>query len=173
MLIQKQLATVIAYGSSDAHMYRMCLEVCNYQVKVIWIGSIEELKQTFNDSSVTDDMIVIDAHGDEEKGFVAEGDEMFSFADIASAKGLQGKTILSTACYSGTTEFAKSFKSASVKSYVAPVDGVTGPVSIMFITSLFYSLNKTAFYPELEKMTWEESVAEAVKLSSDEWSVTT
>jgi len=169
-MIKKQRVTAIAFGSSDIYTYRLCLEACNYEVRTIWTGSKEELLYTFSDASATDEIIIIDAHGDEKKGFVGE-DETVTFAEIAASKGLEGKIVVSTSCYSGTEEFIRSFNSAEIKSYVAPVDGVTGPSSIIFITNLFYQLNKTAFYPESDSSSWEEALKKAVKLSEGDWVV--
>jgi len=169
MYTPKPTATIIAYDSLDAHTYRLCLEACNYHTEVIWVGSHEELKQIFNNSSTTKDIIVIDAHGDPNIGFVADSEENFTFADISAATGLQNKKIISTACYSGTSHFLDSFKQAGVETYVAPINAVSTPASIIFLTRLFYHLNKSAFYPEVATTNWNGAVIEAIGTNLDVW----
>jgi len=168
MLISKPRVTIIAYDSSDAHTYRNCLETCNYHVDVIWIGSYEELMAVFNDANATSDTIIIDTHGDSDKGFVSDSNPTFTFADIANTKGLFGKRVVSTACDSGTDRFVESFNKAGTSAYVAPKKEVGGPETIIFLTTFFYNLNKTTFYPDVEPSDWSK-VSQMKEVWGEDW----
>ncbi len=170
MLIPKKLATIVSYESNDAHVFRECLEACNYRTDVIWIGSREEFLSVLNDPRTTNEIIIIDCHGDPEKGFVTDIEEPVGFHEISALKGLEGKNVIGAACFAGTERFIKAFKESRVASYVGASGNISAPSIILFITTLFYALNRGTFYPELGGVLWKKAVEETMqKFGQDDW----
>ncbi|KKT85912.1 MAG: hypothetical protein UW85_C0010G0003 [Parcubacteria group bacterium GW2011_GWA1_Parcubacteria_45_10] len=170
MPIPKKSATIVVYESPDGHVIRECLEACNYRTDVIWIGSREEFLSVLNNPRTTNDIVVIDSHGDPEKGFVTDMEKPVGFDEISALKGLQGKNVVGAACFMGVQGFTEAFKKAGVGSYVGASDNISTPSIILFITTLFYSFTRGSFYPELGDVSWKKAVEEAVqKFKEDSW----
>lgn len=162
--------TIVSYESNDAHVFRECLEACNYRADVVWIGSREEFLSVLNDSQATDNIVVIDCHGDPEKGFMTDTEEPIGFQDISALKGLKGKNVIGAACFSGAESFIEAFKKSGVASYIGASGNISAPSIILFITTLFYAFNRGTFYPELGDMTWKKAMEDAAqRFGQDGW----
>ncbi|WP_426125613.1 hypothetical protein [Pararhizobium sp. PWRC1-1] len=76
--------------------------------------------------------------GDIDTGMLVDGS--LPAGALAGAIRLSAKTVISTACVTGTDAFGEAFLAAGARAYVAPADFPDGAAVPLFLHGLFYEL---------------------------------
>jgi hypothetical protein len=138
--LAKEDVTVVSVGDVlEATAIRTLLEGFNYRVTVHWVGSRKELLMLLAGSIRTDDTIVLSCHGGD-AGIHVPDEAPLSAVELQEVARLEGKTVISLGCLTGSAAFAAAFKTAGVAHYVAPTDYPEGRAALNFASNLFFLL---------------------------------
>lgn len=131
---------VIGNVGKEAEALRATLEYFDYRVDTHLIGSKQEVLKIMRCEITTHDLVIICCHGDE-KGILMDGEPQLVFSEIEQNCKMEGKTVISTGCLTGTKLMADSYISSGVLNYIAPRDYIDANSSLMFLYQLFFSLH--------------------------------
>lgn len=133
---------ILSDVGKEAESLRSTLEYFNYRVDTHWIGSKKELLKILKCEIPTQDLVVINGHGDE-KGILMRNEEhRLKSTEIELNCKMKGKTVICTGCLTGTKKLADAFLTGGVINYIAPTDYIDGNSSLMFLYQLFFFLQK-------------------------------
>ncbi|WP_426228055.1 hypothetical protein [Pararhizobium sp. DWP3-4] len=142
---------IVALGDSgEALLIRAILENLGAAVVLHLPGTPGDAIKCLQRQENDPEYIILSGHGDE-NGFVLG--EFISDIDtgmlvdgslpagaLAGAIRLPAKTVISTACVTGTDAFGEAFLAAGARAYVAPADFPDGAAVPLFLHGLFYEL---------------------------------
>jgi hypothetical protein len=83
--------------------------------------------------------VILACHG-EPDGILVRDEPAVRPPDIQHRASLQGKTLVSLGCLTGSPSFVEAFKAAGVTHYIAPIDYPDGRAATAFVSSLFFLL---------------------------------
>jgi hypothetical protein len=138
--LAKEDVTIISVSDViEATAIRTLLEGFNYRVTVHWVGSRKELLMLLDGSIGTDGTIVLSCHG-VDAGIYVPGEAPLGAEEVQEVSRLEGKTVISLGCLTGSPAFATAFKTAGVAHYAAPTDSPEGRAALNFASNLFFLL---------------------------------
>lgn len=153
--MEKRTVTIVDVDDTlESAALRAVLENLNYRVTVHWTGSRKELLKIVGGEIETDEMVIVSCHGKPD-GIQVPDEAPLSPEELGASGRLDGKTVISTGCVTGTPAFAEAFKKAGADHYVAPVDYPDGSAALAFVTNLFLLLS------------YDTDLAEAVQRAAD------
>jgi hypothetical protein len=151
--------SVVAIGAaSEAALIRSALESLGAAVHLHLIGTPDDLLRVLAMGDAAPRFIVLSAHGDD-MGFVfgdygpgidiaaLEHGSMSAHA-ISGRIRLPGRTVVSTACGTGSDAFAAAFLQGGVADYIAPRGYPEGADAAIFVHLLFHQLLTRGRTPE-------------------------
>lgn len=147
----RTVIAVIAVGDSgEALLLRSILESLGAAVRFHLPGTAEDFLKCLGQGEDAPEYLIISGHGDE--GGIVFGLFTTEVDTTALVEGslparslwnrinLPGKVVLSTACRTGTEDFARFFLAGGVRAYIAPSDYPDGATIPLFLHRLFYEL---------------------------------
>ena len=153
--VEKRNVTIVAIDDAlEAPALRSVLENANYRVNVHWTGSRKELLKIVGGEIETDETVILSCHG-KPNGIQVPDEAPLGTEELGASGRLDGKTVISTGCVTGTPAFVEAFKKAGAAHYVAPVDYPDGSAALAFVTNLFLLLS------------YDTDLAEAVQRAAD------
>lgn len=152
---------VLEWSGLESTALRGALEYFGYRVDTHWIGSRKEFIEVLKGKIPTADTIVISGHGDEDEGMHTCPDEKpLRPQELVEVAKLNGKTVVSLGCSTGTEEFAQAFLKAGCTCYVAPTGYPFGNSALLFAIHIFYAMAQ-------KKKTLTEAVEEAKEYDAE------
>ncbi|CAN7370855.1 hypothetical protein LJR098_003116 [Rhizobium sp. LjRoot98] len=147
---RKPVAIVALGDSAEALLLRAILESLGAAVSLHLPGTPGDALKCLQREEKDAEYVILSGHGDE-NGFV-----LGEFVDdidagmlidgslpadaLAGAIRLPAKTVISTACATGTDAFGQAFIAAGARAYAAPSDFPDGSAVPLFLHGLFYEL---------------------------------
>lgn len=144
-------ASVIAIGDSgEARLIRELLEAQGHEVRLALAGKPSDVFDGFSFFGMPADVAVLAAHGDEDGVVFAEmapGVDQLELPHDRITPVIFGDNlrqapplVISTACGSGSGDFAAAFFGAGAHDYVAPVDYPDGRDIAVWVAVFFRTL---------------------------------
>lgn len=167
---RKPVAIVALGDSGEALLLRAILESLGAAVILHLPGTPGDVLKCLQQGEDGPEYIILSGHGDE-NGFVlgefVDGidagmlvDGSLPAAALADVIRLPGKTVISTACVTGTAAFGQAFLAGGVQSYLAPADFPDGSAVPLFLHGLFYALLH-------QRKTFQEAIETAKSFDPD------
>ena len=147
--VPRKPVSIAAYGDAhEAHCIRGLLENLGAAVSMHLLGTPSDLFVVLEQGESAPPFLIISGHGDE-NGFVFGefGPEIDTSALVSGSLpaaainghvNLPGKVIVSTACSTGTPEFAAAFTKGGARAYIAPINDPDGPDALLFVHHFFH-----------------------------------
>jgi hypothetical protein len=160
--VAKQNVTIIAIADAlEATAVRAVLEGLNYRVTTHWVGSRAEAIKLLTGELPIDDVVILSCHGDEH-GILIPDEPSITPADVREHARLDGKTVVSLGCHTGSRDLSAAFRAAGTAHYLAPSDYPDGTAALAFVGNLFFLRGydvplaeavgrAAAFHPECEQ----------------------
>lgn len=146
---------VLEWSGLESTALRGMLEYFGYRVDMHWIGSRKEFVELLGGKIPTNDLVILVCHGDDSGVLFTCPDERPMTPDeVGRCASLDGKTVVSLGCHTGSQSFADAFLSAGARAYVAPSGAPYGNTAVLFATHLCYELHN------------KEPLKEAIQIAS-------
>lgn len=147
---RKPIAIIAVGDSGEALLLRAILESLGAAVTLHLPGTAEDFLKCLGQGEAAPEYIIISGHGDD-RGFVIGSfspevdatvlvDGSLPASSMRNRINLPGKVVLSTACQTGSNDFARIFLDGGVRAYIAPSNYPDGAAVPLFLHSLFYEL---------------------------------
>ena len=147
------LDIIVIEDAMEALAVRASLEWWGTVTRTFFIGKSQDLVDILGGKEKLSPNILIMCHGvsdgiilpelGEEIAKQQPYDKILTPSNLNDFVKLNGQTIVSTGCKTGTKEFADAFLSAGAKCYIAPKDYPEGDASLFYVQSFFYFLHIT------------------------------
>lgn len=147
---RKPVAVIAVGDSGEALLLRAILESLGAAVILHLPGTAEDFLKSLGQGEAAPEYVIISGHGDD-RGFVfgsfapdvdasALTEGSLPASSLRNRVDLPGKVVLSTACRTGTDDFARAFLAGGARAYIAPSDDPDGAAMPLFLHRLFYEL---------------------------------
>lgn len=147
--MQNNLLDIVAIDDSlEALAIRAAVEWWGMVTRTYFIGKSEDLVELFNGKETRAPHLLLMCHGTEkgivlpELGTEIAKNQPYNYcltpANLAEFLSLQGQTVISTGCKTGTKAFADAFLNAGAHSFIAPSDFPEGDASLFFLLNFYY-----------------------------------
>lgn len=136
--VAKQNVTIIAIADAlEATAVRAVLEGLNCRTTTHWVGSRAEAIRLLTGEIPIDEVVILSCHGDEH-GILVPDEPSITPGDVREQARLDGKTIVSLGCRTGSRDLSAAFLAAGTACYVAPSDYPDGTAALAFVSNLFF-----------------------------------
>ncbi len=144
------LDIIVIDNDLEAQADRASLEWWGVITRTYFIGKSQDLVDILGGKEKLSPNILLMCHGVDEGIVLPElGEEIakqqpynkfLTPANLAEFLKLDGQTVLSSGCKTGTKEFADTFLNAGAKNYIAPKDYPKGNASLFYALNFYYFL---------------------------------